>query len=181
MSDDKSQAISTRWPELGVAVFLMTIGMLVIADSLRIGAGWEDDTPQPGFFPFYIGLFLLGASTVIFLKQLWHFKRAHPDFAERPQLAMVWAVFWPMAVYVGLIAPVGLYVASSILIGYFMARYGRYGLLATLLASLAIPILCYGVFEIWFQKPLIKGPLELWLNEVDWTAALSVVRGRLGN
>ncbi len=180
MRDEKPQVIDTRWPELGVALFLMVIGILVLADSLRIGVGWEDDTPQPGYFPFHVGLFLLGASTVVFVKQLWRMRHAHPVFAERPQLAMVWAVFWPMVVYVGLIAVVGIYFASGILIAYFMLRHGRYGALATLLASLAIPIICYCVFEIWFQKPLIKGPVELWLSEVNWAAALGAVRARLG-
>lgn len=181
MSDQSQQAIDTHWPELGAAGFLMAVGLLVMADSLRIGVGWQDDTPQPGYFPFYIGLCLSCASAVVFFKQLWRVKRVQAVFADRSQLALVWSVFWPMVVYVALIKPAGIYVASSVLIGYFMVRHGRYGVLGTALTALAIPALCFCVFELWFQKPLIKGPLEPWLLEVNWAQALGMARERLAS
>ncbi|MCK7500079.1 MAG: hypothetical protein MZW92_64435 [Comamonadaceae bacterium] len=37
-----------RWPA--------SSALVVIVDSRRIGAGWADDGPQAGYFPFYIGL-----------------------------------------------------------------------------------------------------------------------------
>ena len=45
----------------GVLAFLV-LALLVIKDSLRVGTGWGDDGPRSGYFPFYVGLFLIGAS-----------------------------------------------------------------------------------------------------------------------
>ncbi len=40
--------VSIRWPELAVAGFLMAIGVLVIADAMRVGTGWGEDGPRSG-------------------------------------------------------------------------------------------------------------------------------------
>ena len=32
----------------------------MVGDSLRVGIGWADDGPRSGYFPFYIGLMLIG-------------------------------------------------------------------------------------------------------------------------
>jgi putative tricarboxylic transport membrane protein len=66
-----------RWPELLVALFLMALAVLVLVDSVRVGIGWGDDGPRSGYFPFYIGLALLGASGWTAFKQLrrWRVNR----------------------------------------------------------------------------------------------------------
>jgi putative tricarboxylic transport membrane protein len=154
------RSVGTRWPELGVAAFLMALAGLVIADSLRVGIGWADDGPRSGYFPFYVGLLLLAASGWVLLSQLWRWHRDSPVFATRAQLAQVLAVFWPMLVYVALIFPLGIYIASALLIAYFMLRYGKYRTTVTLPVALGVPLLFFLVFERWFLVPLPKGPIE---------------------
>jgi hypothetical protein len=44
--------------EIAVARALFAIGALVLIDRYRLGAGWADDGPQSGYFPFYIRLLL---------------------------------------------------------------------------------------------------------------------------
>jgi hypothetical protein len=105
-SEESSNAIGVRWPELLVALFLMALAGLVLADSLRVGIGWADDGPRSGYFPFYIGLALLGASGWTAFKQLRRW-RVREVFAERAQLASVMAILLPMVVYVGGIALAG--------------------------------------------------------------------------
>ena len=156
-------SLGSRWPELAIAAFLMALALLVVTDSLRVGIGWADDGPRSGYFPFYIGLLLLASSGFILASQLWRWRRADPAdpaFASRAQLAQVLAVFWPMCVYVGLIFPLGIYVASAVLIAYFMLRYGKYRSAITLPVSLGVPLLFFLVFERWFLVPLPKGPIE---------------------
>jgi putative tricarboxylic transport membrane protein len=153
-------AVGTRWPELAIAAFLLLLAGLVITDSLRTGIGWADDGPQSGYFPFRVGLLLRGASLWTLAAQLLRWKRADPVFAQRAQLVMVVQVLVPIVVYVALIAVLGIYVASALLIGYFMRRHGRYGALPTLLVSLGVPLVFFLVFERWFLVPLLKGPLE---------------------
>jgi hypothetical protein len=160
---DDSPSVGTRWPELFVAALLMAAGILVIVDSLRVGIGWADDGPRSGYFPFYIGLGLLGSSAWIGLQQILHWSR-NGEFAEHQQLALVWAIFWPMVIYVGLVAGLGIYVASAVLIGYFMRRHGKHGWLLTVAVSIGVPLGCYATFERWFLVPLPKGPLEALLG-----------------
>ena len=55
--------------EIAVALALFATGALVLIDSYRLGAGWADDGPQSGYFPFYIGL-LLCISSIATLAQV---------------------------------------------------------------------------------------------------------------
>lgn len=161
---EDSQEIDTRWPELAVAGLLLGVGGLVVADSLRIGTGWADDGPQSGYFPFYIGLMLMAASGFVLVGQLLRWRAGSRGggeaFCTREQAGLVWAMLWPIVVYVGLVQVLGIYVASALLIGYFMARHGRYRWLLTVPVAVGVPLVFFVVFERWFLVPLAKGPLE---------------------
>ena len=157
-------ALGTRWPEVAVAGFLVLTAVLVITDSLRVGTGWADDGPRSGYFPFYIGLLLLISSGTVLVTALVGWRKADPVFVERAQLASVMAVGVPMLVYVGAIALLGIYLASAVLIGYFMRRHGKFGWAVTAGISVAVPLVFFLVFERWFLVPLPKGPIEAWLG-----------------
>jgi putative tricarboxylic transport membrane protein len=155
----RPSALGSRWPEVAVALVLV-----VIADSIRVGIGLGDDGPRSGYLPFYIGLTLVVAAGSILVGQLLRWKRDGGVFADRAQLAGVFAVAWPMAVYVALIAFTGIDLASAALIGWFMQRHGRYGWAGTVSVSLAVPVVFFLVFERWFLVPLPKGPIEAMLG-----------------
>ena len=152
--------VGSRGPELAVAGFLMLLGGLVIADSLRVGTGWADDGPRSGYFPFYIGCLLLAASGWTFAKQLLRWARDDTAFAEREQISQVVAVLVPMAVYVAAIFGLGIYLASALLIAYFMWHFGKYRWRVTLPVAIGVPLFFFGIFERWFLVPLPKGPIE---------------------
>jgi len=152
--------VGSRGPELAVAGFLMLLGGLVIADSLRVGTGWADDGPRSGYFPFYIGCLLLAASGWTFAKQLLRWARDDTAFAEREQISQVVAVLVPMAVYVAAIFGLGIYLASTLLIAYFMWHFGKYRWRVTLPVAIGVPLFFFGIFERWFLVPLPKGPIE---------------------
>lgn len=160
---DESAAVPTvanRGPELAVALLLMGIGVAVIAESVRVGTGWGDDGPRSGYFPFYIGCALLVSSGFVCIRQLLHWSRDTTVFAERVQVQLVVSVLVPMVIYVGGIFLLGIYIASALLIGYFMVRYGKYRLLPTAAVSIGVPLFFLLVFEKWFLVPLPKGPIE---------------------
>ena len=157
---DDGDVVGSRGPEVGVAAFLLAIGALVVGDSLRVGIGWADDGPRSGYFPFYIGLFLMAASGWILVRALLRWSSSRAEFATREQIGMVFAVLVPMTVYVALIAGIGIYVASFLLIAYFMKRHGKYGWPLTVAVSVAVPIAFFLLFERWFLVLLPKGPLE---------------------
>jgi putative tricarboxylic transport membrane protein len=155
--------ISSRGPELAVAVFLMALAALVIVDSLRVGIGWGDDGPRSGYFPFYIGLALLGSAAWIAIGQLRRWNKL-AAFASRAQIKSVWSVLWPMVVYVALIKPLGIYAPSALLIAWFMARHGKHRWITTAAVAVGVPIVFFLVFERAFKVPLPKGPLEALLG-----------------
>jgi hypothetical protein len=157
--------LQTRWFELGVALLLLAVSVAVVADSLRVGARWGDDGPQPGYFPFYVGL-ILGASSVWTLVQQlrrWRADRGEV-FLTRPQARDVFSVLWPMALHVAAIPLLGIYLASALLIAWFMLRHGRHARWVTAAVSLGVPLVFFLVFERWFVVPLPKGPVEAWLG-----------------
>jgi hypothetical protein len=155
---------STRVPELVVSGVLMLLALLVITDSLRVGTGWADDGPRSGYFPFRIGLLLLGASAWVFITTALKWRDTHPLFAERAQLRTVLAMLIPMVAYVGGVVFLGIYVSSLLLIGYFMRHHGRFGWGVTVPVSVGVPLVFFFVFERWFLVPLPKGPLERWMG-----------------
>lgn len=159
-ADDDRPAATVRGPELAVAALLMVLAGLVIADSLRVGIGWADDGPKAGYFPFYIGVLLLAASGFVFVTTVVRWKQLDATFVTRQEFGGVWAVLWPSVVCVALMPFTGLYVASTLLIAFFMRRHGRYGWTATALVSIGVMLVFFVVFERWFLVPLPKGPLE---------------------
>jgi len=158
-------ALASRWPELLVATALMVIGAMVIADARRVGTGWDEfDGPRAGYFPFYIGCLLLGASGWTALRTLLRWKADNPAFVERSQLASVWSITWPMTLYVAAIGLIGIYLASALLIGFFMLRHGRWRRSIVALVAAGVPLTFFMVFERWFLVALPKGPIEALLG-----------------
>jgi putative tricarboxylic transport membrane protein len=158
-SDDE-RVVGVRGPEVGVAALLFAVGALVVTDSLRVGIGWADDGPRSGYFPFYVGLLLMGASAWTMVRGLLGRSPLKPVFARRTEVGQVLAVLLPMVVYVALVAVLGIYVASFLLIAYFMKRHGGYGWPLTVAVAAGVPIAFYVLFERWFLVLLPKGPLE---------------------
>lgn len=155
--------VGVRWPELLVALGFMAVAAVVMFDSRRIGAGWADDGPQSGYFPFYIALAMFGAGAWTAGVQIVRWRRAEV-FAERAQIRSVLTILWPMAVYVALIPWLGIYVASALLIGFFMWRHGRHAVALTLAVAVGVPLAFFLVFERWFLVSLPKGPIEALLG-----------------
>lgn len=151
-------AATRRTMEIVTAIFFMLLGSVVMWDSWRSGAGWTEQGPQSGYFPFYIGLLMNIASMVNLLKAL----RANREipFVSRTELRLVLAILLPSLVYVGVMQWLGLYVASAIFITVFMRWQGKFSLLKSGLTGVSVSVVLFAMFEIWFKVPLIKGPLE---------------------
>jgi hypothetical protein len=144
---------------VGVALFVAALGMIAVYGSLKIGAGWGSDGPQAGFFPFYVGLSIVIASAVN-LAKVFMTADDGASFASWGQLRQVAAVVVPTAVYVTVIPIIGIYISSMLLIGVFMHWLGKYSWTKVLPISVAVPILTFFMFEMWFLVPLPKGPVE---------------------
>jgi len=166
MHDDKSadggsgHGVSTKAVEIVVAASILLLSLLVIMDSRRVGAGWADDGPQAGYFPFFIGIILCIASVWALLLAVFSSKADAGVFVSHKKLRLVISVFIPSIIYVIATYYIGIYAASAIFIGAFMYWHGRFPWTKIIPVSVAVPVAMFLLFEIWFLVPLPKGPLE---------------------
>jgi hypothetical protein len=160
VEDGSRRGVSTKAVEIVVAAVILALGLVVILDSRRVGAGWADDGPQAGYFPFYIGLLLTLASIWTLSRTLFSGQAGAGVFVSRKKLRLVLSVFIPSIVYVLAIYFIGIYAASAVFIGAFMYWHGRFPWTRIVPVSLAVPVSMFLLFEIWFLVPLPKGPLE---------------------
>lgn len=160
IEDGSRHGVSTRTMEISVAAVILLLSLVVIFDSRRVGAGWADDGPQAGYFPFYIGLVLCAASAWTLLRAAFSGHAAAGVFVSHRKLRLVMSVLIPSIVYVVAIYFIGIYVASAIFIGAFMYWHGRFPWIKIIPVSLIVPVSMFLLFELWFQVPLPKGPLE---------------------
>ena len=158
---EASPGLSRRPVEILTALALIALGVVVLYDSYGRGAGW-DGGPQNGFFPARIGWIFMAASLFI----LWSAVRGHDNtvIVTYAQLGLVARVLGPLIVFVALLAPRGIYVATAIFIVAFMATIGLSRWWSILLTAAIVPLACFWVFELQFRVPLPKGPLEAMLG-----------------
>lgn len=157
-TDEGSSAVSTRTLEIITAVFFLVLGVVVMWDSRRSGAGWGNDGPQSGYFPFYIGL-LMTLATLANLISALRLKKSE-SFVSRPKLKLVMAIFLPCLVYLAVMQVLGLYVSSAAFIAVFMRWQGKFSIVKSVVTGLGTSGALFLMFEIWFKVPLLKGPLE---------------------
>jgi cellulose synthase/poly-beta-1,6-N-acetylglucosamine synthase-like glycosyltransferase len=155
---DERPAATVRTMEIVVAVALFVLGAVVIYDSLRLGAKWGSDGPEAGYFPFYIGLLICVSTAVVFFRALG--AKARRSFVSRDALALVMKMLVPSIVYVVLISFLGIYVASTVYIVFFMVWLGKYSWLKSIAVGFGVSLVFFLLFEVWFKVPLPKGPLE---------------------
>ena len=159
---------TTRTWEFIVAVAFLIVGSVVVWDSRRLGAAWGSDGPEAGYFPFYIGVFIVIASVVNLYSAIAAGIKGREPFVYWAQLRMILIVMIPTVVYVALIAnpwmSLGIYVASAIFILCFMLVIGRENFFKAAAISVGVPLALFMMFERWFLVPLPKGPLEAWLG-----------------
>ena len=146
--------------EAAVAALVVIFGLVVLFGSRKLGSGWTSDGPGAGYFPFYIGLIITISSLGILYQALFSSHRNTKAFVDAEQLKRVWSVLIPAALYVLAISVLGIYVASAIYIALFMVVLGKYSWVKAVTAALAINILFFLMFEVWFKVPLFKGALD---------------------
>lgn len=166
-AEDHRAVVSTGTMEIAVSVAFIAVAALVIYDSVRLGHRWGDSGPDAGYFPFYISLIMMMAAAgnllVVVFGKAARAGNGKP-FVTRDRFKPVLLVFVPMVIYISAMYYVGLYVASALFIGLFMRINGKYGLARILPVALAVPVIVYLMFELWFLVPLPKGPVENWLG-----------------
>ena len=162
-SSQSTSLVSTRGIELGLSVFTLAIGAVVMFGSLEQGIGWGDSGPEPGYFPFYIGLLLSLASLANGVLTLVRWKPLSVSFVSREQFKQVLSVFIPIALFVCAMPFTGIYIASAVFIAWFMWRdkvrakpYGKWMIGSV---SGGAVLASYLIFALWFKVPLDAVPM----------------------
>ena len=157
-------AFRYRAAELAVAAGFFVLGGIVIYDSLRLGMRWIADGPQPGYFPFYLGVIICISSLVTFVIALRMPEAKNKTFVETGQLRLVLSVLVPSMAYVALVGWLGIYVSAVLFIGLFMRWLGKYPWWKVVVVSVGTAVVFFLIFERWFLVPLPKGPVETMLG-----------------
>ena len=157
-------AFSTKSAEIAVSALFLLAGVLVMYDSVRLGATWGADGPRPGYFPFYVGLIMAFAALVNLARGAMIRPERDKPFVLAGQLKMVLTVLVPTVLYAVAITWVGIYASSILFIGFFMRWLGKYAWWKVAAVSVGVMVAFYFIFEIWFKVPLPKGPIEAFLG-----------------
>ena len=144
-----------------VAAVLTMVGLVVVVEARRLGAGRTSDGPGPGYFPFYIGAILAIGGVGILYQSLLSKTANTGTFVDSEQFKRVMSVLLPALLYVAVIMLLGQYIASAIFIALFMVWLGKYSWLKSVVVGLAVNALFFAMFEVWFKVPLFKGALDL--------------------
>jgi hypothetical protein len=153
-------AFSLRSAEIGIALAFLAFAALVIFDSVRQGARWLEEGPQPGYFPFYLGVIIAAASAVTLARALMMPAERNKTFVQVGQLKLVLSVLVPSAAYVALVGWIGIYVSAVLYVALFMRWLGKYPWWKVVAVSVGHSIVLFLIFEVWFLVPLPKGALE---------------------
>ena len=159
-STGQRTGVATYVIEAIVAFLILVLGAVVIQGSWALGSGWTSDGPGSGYFPFYIGVLLCisGAGTMV--QALLGKNKNTEIFVDSEQLRRVLSVLLPALVYVLAVQFVGLYVASAVYIALFMIILGKYSRVKSVITALAVNLLFFLMFEVWFKVPLFKGQFD---------------------
>ena len=149
--------------ELVVALVTLALGAAVIIGAREYGTGWNASGPEPGAFPFYVGLIVVAASAGN-LFVAWRRRDGHRVFVEAEQVRRIAAFGVPLLGFVALSLTLGFYVATAVYLGGVMRVQGRYRWLFCIAVAFGTAVFFYLVLEVWFKVPLLKGPLEALLG-----------------
>jgi putative tricarboxylic transport membrane protein len=159
-ADNSPPVVATRTVDMITSLLLLALAALFCFDNWRTGIAWQADGPQPGYFPFYLGLILAGVSRYGLVSSLMTRTGPAHVFLTRDQLRRVMQVFAPTLLFCLLTQWLGLYVASFLLIAGFMRLIGRIALWKSILTAFLFAITMFVTFDIAFDVIMPKGPLE---------------------
>jgi hypothetical protein len=163
MTDDRP-VVSRYVMELATACAVGAIGVAVVIGALEYQIGWDDAGPQPGYFPFFVGLLIIIGSIGVAGQAFLTYRRSGEVFLGAQHARRVAAFFLPIVAFVAAALLVGIYVAMALYLFGVMTVQGRYRLAFAALVSGGTTVGFFVLFEIIFTQPLLKGPVEAWLG-----------------
>ncbi|OZI54659.1 tripartite tricarboxylate transporter TctB family protein [Bordetella genomosp. 4] len=158
----KSISIQRQAMEVTMAGLLAAFSAVVIYGSLQLNSGWSSTGPEAGYFPLRLSVLLLIVSVLLLIQAVR--KPVQEVFVTGEQLRRVMSLLIPTVVLAVAAPFLGFYVASAIFLVYMCRAHGGFGWGRSLLVGVGAVLVLYAVFELWFNVPLARGPLEDWID-----------------
>ena len=150
---------SMRRAEIWVSVAFALLGVIVIADSIRLGFMWGMSGPESGFFPFYLGVGVVISSLFVFFNAFTRYRKEGAGKPLMPPGALK-PILWVLIPSTGMVVItelVGLHIAAALFLAFYMRVVGKIGWTTTLLVGIISPLLLYVTFDKLFLIPLPQG------------------------
>jgi hypothetical protein len=148
-----------RKAEIWVSVAFVCLGIMVIADSIRLGFMWGMSGPESGFFPFYLGVGVVISSLLVLYNAYGRYKK---EGAGKPLMppGAIKPILWVLIPATGMVLItefVGLHIAAALYLAFYMRVVGKIGWVTTLLVGIISPLSLYVTFDKLFLIPLPQG------------------------
>ena len=165
-NSNQESVISVRMMDIITALLFITVGLVVMIGSVKLGASWGSDGPEAGYFPFYISLIILISSSVtLYQAGIVDKKKKTESFVDKESFKQVMAVLLPAIIFVLGVQLIGIYISSVVYIAIFMIWLGKYPVWKAVAVALGVSVALYLMFEYWFQVPLPHGS---WINPLEF-------------
>ena len=159
--------VTHRVLEIVAALLALAFGVSIASGALEYNVGWGERGPEPGYFPFWMGVVVVvGAFGALFEALLSRQISSLPAAINADQARRIAVFLLPMLGFliVAVVFKLGLYVG---MVGYLLAVMlwqGAYRLPAALAVSFGTAVVFFIMFEWWLKVPLMQGPVEAWLG-----------------
>jgi len=153
-----------RIAELVMGIMMAVLSAYLMWKSAELPIGWiEGEGPGGGFWPFWLAAIMLVSCIWILVR--WVRKVSPPSrstepYMDSPAIRSFVAVAGPLAICIGLIHIVGIYVSVPLFMIYYIRFLGRHSWPTTLSISLATPVVTFFFFDIALRIVLPKGYTE---------------------
>lgn len=150
--------------EVCMAAVTGLFGVVTIVGAVEYGIGWSSAGPEPGAFPFYIGLMILIASignaiSGLRARRMTAGADARP-FLTEAQFKRVTGFALPILGFVIASLLLGLYVGMALYMFGTLVFQSKYPVLKATIIAVGMPIATYFLIEKAFRVSMLKGPLE---------------------
>ncbi len=152
-----------RKGEMITSVLFMILSVIVIAESARLGFGWEEASgPQAGFVPFYLALLMLFASIFIFYLA-WKSEKKDDDnfFVNKQGMMEAIKIAGTSLLFSIIIVYAGVYFAILIFSPIFVRWLGKHNWPTVIMFTIGITLAIYFGMEVGLKIPLPRSPLYM--------------------
>ncbi len=141
----------------------MLFGASIVFGAIEYNVGWDERGPEPGYFPFWMGLLVIVGSIGTLFETIlkrhdktgtaltWTGRARRPVRVADPRLSRCHE--HPRALR-----------GDDAYLFTVMVLHGGYRVPSSLAVSVGSALVFYVLFDKWLRVPLMKGPIEAWLG-----------------